>query len=321
MKNYVYKVKSSGEYISESENYIVIMLATFIRLYDVRTKKTIKINIKDISHVYISRDDRFMILSKSYSPYIYLYDLIVHEIVIRKSLDKNAVISYIHSDKNGNAIICAKYTCHINRCLLYIFYYKEGQFQRIDNNKICDLIHLYGAVYKIMFNDKELKKGRTCNCEIIDGEIKEIDYIENFDTFNCQIEFSKDQKYYYIAENYIIDKDSGYSLDENKSQMTIYKKNKELFKLSNRRSNSGVEVLANIYRGKFTKDNEGNSIFYTYYNQKISLYYLEKEIVKEIEIEMPAFNFYISFIHDYLLINNPNISYSFCYIYSLHELL
>lgn len=39
MKNYVYKVKSSGEYISESENYIVIMLATFIRLYDVRTKK------------------------------------------------------------------------------------------------------------------------------------------------------------------------------------------------------------------------------------------------------------------------------------------
>lgn len=82
-----------------------------------------------------------------------------------------------------------------------------------------------------------------------------------------------------------------------------------------------MEVLANIYRGKFTKDNEGNSIFYTYYNQKISLYYLEKEIVKEIEIEMPVFNFYISFIHDYLLINNPNISYSFCYIYSLHELL
>lgn len=320
MKNYIYKNKSNTEYISESENYIVTILATFIRLYDFRTNETTKINIEDISHVYISRDDRFMILSKSYAPYIYLYDLINYEIIIRKSLEKNTVISDIHSDKNGNAIICAKYTSHINHCLLYTFYYKEKQFQRIDNHQIYDIRHLCNAIYRIQFIDENSDKERIHYCEILDGEIKEINYIEDFDAFHCQIGFSKDQKYHFIAKNYV-NENGIFVLDEDKSQMIIYKNNKEIFKISHRKASSAVEVLANFYRGRFTKDNEGNSIFYTYYNQKISLYYLEKKIIKEINVGMTVFNFYISFMNDFLLINNPRISYSICYLYALHELL
>lgn len=328
MEGYICKSKSSIEYISESENYIVMILATFMRVYNIKEKNFIKINMDDVSHIYISNDDRFMIFAKSYSPYVYLYDLLKQEVVLRKVLERNTIIKSIYSNNNGNVLIWLQDNSHtINyngqdktRYLLYSFNCKDNCFQKISNFDMYGVTHIFDAIYRIEFIDKNSNKHWISNCEIIDDKIQETHLLEDYISSNYQIGFSKDKKYYFIAEN-SMKKNNDTILDESNSQLIVYKNSTEILKINNRRANSSLETILNFYRGKFVIDNEGNHIFYTSYNQKIYLYYLEKNIVKEIPLGMPILNYYISFINDYLFISSPQISYSVCYIYTLHELL
>lgn len=321
MKKYFYKNKTSTteQYVSNSQNCIVMILNTNVSIYNIKNNNTIKIKIDNVQDVCISNDDRFMLFSKIYSPYLYLYDLSNQKIILRKIL-KKTIIKFIHLDNRGNALIWLKDISieSQQQYYLYSFHYKDNSIQPIDYFNIYSVDHIYDTVYKIEYLDKNTNEKNIHYCEINNETIKKLNVLTNFDDHDCNFGFSKDKKYYFVAKNIIKD---DLKLDEKNSNIILYQNEKEILKINDRKANTPLDILLNLYRGKFVIDTDGNHIFYTACNQKVYLYYLEKNINKEIEIGKPIFDYYISFKNDYLLINSSLVCYSNCYIYRLDELL
>lgn len=322
------KQRTDELYLSSSENYLLMIGITNVKVYNLNNDSLYKLKIRDISQAIITYDDKYIICRKEYSNYLYIYNLEDGKILLRKKISAEYKISSLVQCDTENIFLSLKsdYTKNSLTCIIIRYNFETGEEQKIV------LPHLIEADFKSYIKKGNLllfpfeffceDKYQTVYYTWNDCFVKTDDKLVRECHLNMDMNYSKNADYYSIAT--IGDfEENNYSKFTNDSQIVVYNKyNQPIIKINNRIFLTPEDIAKKYYLGYFTYDIDADEdVFYTKYDNIVELYYLKSMTLKKIEFDFDIMNVYISFKNDCIILLSLEIYCSYSYIYKLSNMI
>lgn len=310
------KAISYVEYMSPSENYFVMIANMNMKLYDARQKKLKKIEDKYVHKICITKDDRYLIYSKTSSGTLTIYDLENNCVKKKKILKREAEIEFIiQLDKNQvliGLVDCKKYIYYNG---LYNFKYSIYLYDFEENSYsvyvLDDYLEIDGQPVK--FNDfvyipcRDLNHKKTW-ISFYNKKINKVkDFVQILDNYS-NVEISKKGRYMACRYKNHIDL---YDI-ETKEIIQIMKNPELTGKFEN-------ELLRKECRGHFGINTNKQEVYYLIFENRIDIYNLENHQRESIIVDCESYimDALISFKNSYLCLRILNITKCYCYLYDL----
>ncbi len=329
----IIKQKSDYEYVSDSENYIILINSTYISVYNVLCNTMKEIKIRDVKDVYVDYKDRYLYLSKFYSSNLYIYELETGDLLLKKALKRGTKIKNLLAiddelivcleNKKSNHKVKDIYKSNSDIKELYIF--EQFMFlYHFSDNTIKNII-LPNYIFEVE-GPMKIKDEYLYAIQIIEQDklntylykIKkdkdEIFLIKSHSlNYDESVIYSDDMKYF-VKKNY-----KHYRLGsiEGKNIDKINVKdfsNNEIFSKKNEKDLSLEFEIC-----KFAKTYNNIYVVYFYWNKTIYIYEINGKL-REIKVNKEIIDMFLSLKNDYITILINNNHYTVLYMYTLSKM-